>query len=1309
MNKERSMIINSKRILISFCLLFLCIAGFAQTEVGNVEDLQNVRNNPDGNYIQVADIDLEDIENWEPIGSEQAPFTGVYNGNGYKIDNLTVEIEERGYAGLFGIVMGENARIINVGLENVDISGTRPVGALVAYLTQGAEVNRSYSSGIVHGGAGVGGLVGYVDQGTTLANSYAVGVVTSDGDAGGLVGGNMGTVVDSYAGCYVNGAEGNTGGLNGLRSVGGETINSFWDINTSGQNESAGGEGLTTDQMTDQGSFRDWDMEDVWAIVHEETYPYLQWQREPGDHNYPSAGAPSNLIGIPGDEQVNLSWTAPPDDDLESFNVYRNGERYQTVAANINQYQDQNVQNYVQYSYYVTAVFDDESESRATNTVRVTPHEPFAGGEGTDNNPYQIATAQQLNDIRYQPRAHYIQTENIDLGVAPWNEGTGWDPIGYYENHVDNVAFSGSYDGDGYIISGLTMVDPDEDDLGFFAYLSNARLTDMIFEDVTIVANNYVAAITPRTVGENSLENIHVSGEIEANHNIGGLVSRGGAITIRDCHFEGSITGHTRVNGIVSQISGSGSVINSGFTGNITGAHQFTTGIVSNLPPGGTIRGCYFEGELTGGTDAGGLTGWNSGLITESFVTGSITSTSSNVGGISSQTRGEGTVSRSFVDATVTGVVNVGGIVGYHGGLVNSPDVVIIECYVRGSVVGSDNNESNNVAGIAGRSAGSITHSYSTARILGPDNGTSGLVHRRTAGNVTNSYWDTETSGQADSDGGEGRLTRQMIYPYDQQTYQEWDFADVWEEDRQGVRNDGYPYLVWQPLVTSPNPDAAADPDPEQRADNVSTDIEELRWTYTSTEVFKDPVGFRVYFDTTDEFDDDDFVWVNYAENQENYSTGQILPEEIDYNTTYYWKVVPTTNHPDDRSSYRNRRLEDRTSEVSHPSIRGDAVDVPVWRFTTELNPLPVVAENPDPEDEETDIIVTLEELAWDYSGHEDHIEPLGFRVYLNTSGEFAADDDFEWVPFVANQTAYSNSDILPEQLEYDQTYYWKVVPTTNDSGNRSPQRSKRLSERTSQRFEQFIRADADNVPVWSFSTIDSESYPQNAENPNPEDRAEGISVGMQKVSWEYHSVPQHVDPVGFRVYMNTTGQFGANAPYVWVDYQEDETEYSSSDVLPLPLDSETTYYWRVIPTTNHPEDRSSRGLKSDAMSSSTLRGDAPDNPIWRFTTGETGVDDREEISPLTNRLISNYPNPFNPETAISFELAEPAQVMIEIYDSRGRLIKTIVNERLKSGRHKTVWKGTDYRQEPVSSGVYFNRLTVNGEHVETRRMMLLK
>ncbi len=66
----------------------------------------------------------------------------------------------------------------------------------------------------------------------------------------------------------------------------------------------------------------------------------------------------------------------------------------------------------------------------------------FAGGSGTEADPYQVATAEQLYNVRYYMTSYFIQTAHIDLGVAPWNLGDGWSAIG------DDVnSFNGYYNG----------------------------------------------------------------------------------------------------------------------------------------------------------------------------------------------------------------------------------------------------------------------------------------------------------------------------------------------------------------------------------------------------------------------------------------------------------------------------------------------------------------------------------------------------------------------------------------------------------------------------------------------------------------------------------------------------------------------------------------------------------------------------------------------------------------------------------------------------------------------------------------------
>ena len=77
-------------------------------------DLNNVRNNPAADYIMMNDIDLAGWGNWAPIGEAAAPFSGVFNGNGYVIKNMTIDItsENTVYAGLFSYA--DKAELINV-------------------------------------------------------------------------------------------------------------------------------------------------------------------------------------------------------------------------------------------------------------------------------------------------------------------------------------------------------------------------------------------------------------------------------------------------------------------------------------------------------------------------------------------------------------------------------------------------------------------------------------------------------------------------------------------------------------------------------------------------------------------------------------------------------------------------------------------------------------------------------------------------------------------------------------------------------------------------------------------------------------------------------------------------------------------------------------------------------------------------------------------------------------------------------------------------------------------------------------------
>jgi hypothetical protein len=88
--------------------------------------------------------------------------------------------------------------------------------------------------------------------------------------------------------------------------------------------------------------------------------------------------------------------------------------------------------------------------------------------------------------------------------------------------------------------------------------------------------------------------------------------------------------------------------------------------------------------------------------------------------------------------------------------------------------------------------------------------------------------------------------------------------------------------------------------------------------------------------------------------------------------------------------------------------------------------------------------------------------------------------------------------------------------------------------------------------------------------------------------------------------------------------------------------------------------------------------------------------------------LSGNHPNPFNPDTEISFSLAQRARVSLIVYNILGERVKTLVNAEMVSGNHTVRWDGRDEGGNSVASGIYFYRFSTD-RHFETKRMLLLK
>ena len=95
-------------------------------------------------------------------------------------------------------------------------------------------------------------------------------------------------------------------------------------------------------------------------------------------------------------------------------------------------------------------------------------------------------------------------------------------------------------------------------------------------------------------------------------------------------------------------------------------------------------------------------------------------------------------------------------------------------------------------------------------------------------------------------------------------------------------------------------------------------------------------------------------------------------------------------------------------------------------------------------------------------------------------------------------------------------------------------------------------------------------------------------------------------------------------------------------------------------------------------------------------------------VLPQDFQLHSNYPNPFNPSTLISYDLAFETNVKLNIYDMRGRMINSLVNQVQNAGMHTIQWDAMDYKGSGVSAGVYLYKLEAGGK-VFTEKMIFMK
>jgi|11_taG_2_1085331.scaffolds.fasta_scaffold00041_6 hypothetical protein len=629
-------------------------------QISTLEHLQNMKNNLGANFILINDINaartdtMNNGDGFEPIGNISNKFTGSFNGQFYTIDSLF--IDRSSFVGLFGYI--ENATISNVLLTNVNISGFSNTGTIVGEDRFGVLSNISVT-GRVSGNSATGGLIGrslgainncftdvsvsgstysggIVGRGSTnISNSFALGNVhASNRDAGGLIALSGGVITNSYSKGSVTSA-GTKGGLVGrISGENANVVNSFWDVQTSGLTSSNGGEGKTTAEMNDPFTYQhaDWDIYSVWATLPDSNsgYPILRiFQDFQVSANAPVA---SNLYisgAIEVDSMLALAYDySDADSDPEyipEIQWYRSSD---VAGTNRTLIEGANDTTYTitgadRAHYIGVEVIPHDLTAAGSPVMKFTPQSVasiFAGGLGTENDPFQIETIDQLQNINTGLESFYILNNDINAAVtSTWNSGAGFVPIGN-----NSTSFSGKFDGAGFTIDSLFIDRISEDLIGLFGVTSassmvtNTQLTNAdvkgqlrtgalvgknngtvmksYSENTTIQSNDYAGVL----IGENtgSVSQCYATGDIQANSAIGGLVGHNNQGHIALCYANVHVMGNTQSGGLVG-LKDDGSIDQSYSIGLVDNGTSAIGGLVGEAT-GSSFVDSYWDSQTSG-------------------------------------------------------------------------------------------------------------------------------------------------------------------------------------------------------------------------------------------------------------------------------------------------------------------------------------------------------------------------------------------------------------------------------------------------------------------------------------------------------------------------------------------------------------------------------------------------------------------------------------------------------------------------------------------------------------------------------------
>ncbi|BCJ94193.1 hypothetical protein acsn021_17620 [Anaerocolumna cellulosilytica] len=283
--------------------------------------------------------------------------------------------------------------------------------------------------------------------------------------------------------------------------------------------------------------------------------------------------------------------------------------------------------------YYIYCEISAEgADSVKTDVVKVTvlPKQnegPFAGGDGSPETPYLIETAGQLaklaqlvnsKDSMIYSTKYYELMNNIDL--SEYADDGGWIPIGKSGTYI----FRGHFEGNGHVITGLTINNSSDNCQGLFGSVYNGTIQNLGLTSVDINGGVRVGGLVGYMDKTGSIQNCYVTGSVTGKMNVGGLVGfMVSSVTIDTCYTTTTVSGSMEVGGIAGTVSG-GTIENSYAIGNVSGSNNDIGGIAGRVYNNGMLRNCgAYNSTVTGNDRVGRVCGsTEESIINGNFAAG---------------------------------------------------------------------------------------------------------------------------------------------------------------------------------------------------------------------------------------------------------------------------------------------------------------------------------------------------------------------------------------------------------------------------------------------------------------------------------------------------------------------------------------------------------------------------------------------------------------------------------------------------------------------------------------------------------------